>query len=538
MGRIFFRLYGLLVFSLVVFVVLIISLDTLLHPTIEKYYYNLARGTVQLTENRLRQKTRDEWPAIITDINRAGGYPLRLEALKNYDLTADTIQRLTQQGYALQKADNAGYLYIKFKDIEPILEIPFQQSEIEHEQRLARSTFEIIEQQLIQQPENTWPAVIQNLNNTFYFPIALLAMNDLSLAPPQMKLLEQNQVVYQQLNYNSEFDYHRIPDTRQVIRLGPFYTPVTLNYLQGLLLVFLAVVLATSALIWAWPLSRDLKNLDKTAQTFGQGRFDIRAAIGKNSAVSTLAGTFNTMADRIQTLISSHKELTNAVSHELRTPISRLRFAIDMLQSAQASTDRERFIQAMQVDIDELDKLVAELLTYARFDRDKPELVLQQQNIEPWLQGVVQLACTGLEIITIDYKVESNSDNYARFEPRLLARALSNLLHNACRYAHHRIQVTFTQSYNGQAHNGQVHDGQVHDGYYLYVDDDGPGIPADKREQIFEAFSRLDSSRGRDTGGYGLGLAIVSRIMQWHHGKASVEQSPLGGARFVLHWPL
>lgn len=513
----------MLVLSLAAFVVVITNLDSLLHPTIEKHYYNLARGTAQLAENRLRQTPRDAWPAIIADINRAGGYPLRLEVLENYDLTADTIRQLTQHGYALQKADDAGYLYIKFKNIEPILEIPFRQSELEHEQRLARSTFEIIEQQLIQQPENTWPAVIQNLNKSFYFPVALLAMKDLSLAPNQLKQLEQDQVVYQQLNYNTEFDYHRVKNSRQVIRLGPFYTPLTLNYLQGLLLVFLAVVLATSALIWVWPLSRDLKNLDKTAQTFGQGRFDIRAHIGKNSAVSALAATFNTMADRIQTLISSHKELTNAVSHELRTPISRLRFAIDMLQSAKEATDRERFIQAMQLDIDELDKLVAELLTYARFDRDRPELVLQQQDIEPWLRGVVQLTFTGLDNITLNYKLDGHADNHARFEPRLLARALSNVLHNACRYAQQQILVSFIQT---------------QDGYYLYVDDDGPGIPADKREHIFAAFTRLDASRGRDTGGYGLGLAIVSRIMQWHHGTASVEPSPLGGARFVLYWPL
>jgi signal transduction histidine kinase len=101
------------------------------------------------------------------------------------------------------------------------------------------------------------------------------------------------------------------------------------------------------------------------------------------------------MADRIQSLISSHKELTNAVSHELRTPIARLRFGMEMLQDSTREEDRARFMASMNSDIDELDQLVAELLTYARFDRDRPELEFKRQEILPWLDGVIRQARVG-----------------------------------------------------------------------------------------------------------------------------------------------
>ena len=72
----------------------------------------------------------------------------------------------------------------------------------------------------------------------------------------------------------------------------------------------------------------------------------------------------------------------------------------------------------------------------------------------------------------------------------------------------------------------------------VHVDDDGIGIPADERERVYSPFTRLDRSRDRSTGGYGLGLAIVQLVMEQHHGQASAAESPLGGARFTLAWPL
>jgi signal transduction histidine kinase len=101
--------------------------------------------------------------------------------------------------------------------------------------------------------------------------------------------------------------------------------------------------------------------------------------------------------------------------------------------------------------------------------------------------------------------------------------AVTNLLRNAIKYAKTRIAVS-TEVVNGKIR--------------VYVDDDGIGIPAEERQRVFFAFTRLDRSRDRATGGYGLGLAIVRLVLEQHGGSVTADESPLGGARFTLEWPL
>ena len=107
-------------------------------------------------------------------------------------------------------------------------------------------------------------------------------------------------------------------------------------------------------------------------------------------------------------------------------------------------------------------------------------------------------------------------------EERYLHRVLQNLVTNALRYARSSIVMRVQES-----------EGRV----LIYVDDDGPGIPEHERERVFKPFARLDKSRHRASGGYGLGLSIVKRIVDWHGGEIRVEESPAGGARFTVELP-
>jgi two-component system sensor kinase ParS len=127
-----------------------------------------------------------------------------------------------------------------------------------------------------------------------------------------------------------------------------------------------------------------------------------------------------------------------------------------------------------------------------------------------------------MDDLVIDFEISDHELKYARFDPVLMARALGNLLQNAKRYTRSEIKITFSRD------NGC---------YQLKVDDDGAGIPEDQRERIFDAFRRLDASRDRGTGGYGLGLSIVQRITYWHGGDVSVADSPSGGASLIMRWP-
>ncbi|NOY62433.1 MAG: hypothetical protein GXP10_04630 [Gammaproteobacteria bacterium] len=523
MGRLFFKLYSILVLAVAIYFVGIANLDGILQGTLERYFGNLAQGTFYLLEDRLKKIPPAQWPALVDEVNQGEGFAVRLLAVESLTLSPAKIDRLNRGEMVIAEVYGASHSYKRIENSPWVLEFPFEQSEYSHNQHLSNSTFNLIKMELREQPQSSWPSITTDLSHRFSFPVVLLTQNQVMLSSALKEALSDGEIVWKEVDDEIDFLYQRIGDTPYVIKIGPFNEPITLNYLQTILILVLAFLVALAVLFWVYPLWRDLSRLSVSAEAFGQGDFSMRSKLSKRSVLHHLAETFNGMASRIQRLISSHKELTNAVSHELRTPIARLRFGMEMLQSSSNESDKIRYIKSMNADIDELDQLVAELLTYARFDRDRPMLKFQRQEIEPWLTKVIRQTQTSKNDLTIDFNIETKDLIDARFEPRLLARALGNLLQNSQRYAQTKIQVTFT-----------------HDkGYYqMSVDDDGPGIPKSEREHIFAAFKRLDLSRDRDTGGYGLGLAIVQRISQWHGGDVTIEDSTLGGARFVIRWPV
>ncbi len=534
MGRLFLKFYSILAIAGVVYFVGIVNLNSILKGTLEQYTGYLSHGTFSLLENRLINAPQQQWPAILDEMNQGDSYPVRILPIDGLQFSADIIERLQQGNVIHQRIYQASYNYRRLANTDWVLEIPLEQSTYLQAQRISNSTFNLIEMNLRELPQHGWIEKIKALNAQFNFPLTLVQQPEVAFLNTSsdkpfhgevdiQQRLDNGDVVVQGIDEHQQIFFRRIVDTPYIIQMGPFDQPLTLNYLPVFLVLILALLVALAVLSWVYPLWRDLKQLSFNAVAFGQGNLSIRTPLSRHSVLHRMADAFNSMADRIQGLISSHKELTNAVSHELRTPIARLRFGIEMLESSTDETARKRFMQSMNNDIDELDQLVAELLTFARFDRDRPNMAFQRQSIKPWLDAVIRQATTNKNNIVIEFRIEDMDLTYARFEPRLLARALSNLLQNARRYAKSRIEVKFTR---------------YEDNYQMIVDDDGPGIPENKRDSVFEAFSRLDESRDRETGGFGLGLAIVQRISHWHGGSVHVVDSPLGGARFVISWPV
>jgi two-component system OmpR family sensor kinase len=215
--------------------------------------------------------------------------------------------------------------------------------------------------------------------------------------------------------------------------------------------------------------------------------------------------------------------LLNAVSHELRTPLTRLDFGLALALSEdlpQASRER---LQSQVAHIRELDELVLELLSYSRLQKPAqlPERV--EVVLDEFIDSVLGSVDDELENpeIVIDVVLDCSVERF-NLDPRLTARALQNLLRNATRYCDKRIQVGVKVCPTGCE---------------ICVDDDGIGIPPDQRERIFEPFYRLDRSRDRSTGGFGLGLAISRRALEAQGGTLTAQASPLGGARFRVWLP-
>ena len=242
------------------------------------------------------------------------------------------------------------------------------------------------------------------------------------------------------------------------------------------------------------------------------------------SAVSHLASAFNQMAERIKELLASHKEITYAVSHELRTPLARMKFALAMLKNATPNEQQAAHISSLSQDIDEMEALITQLLTYAGYEQEDGPLTQESGDMAFLISELIQRAKASHKQTLVDVILECpDQTSLVYCDWHLMERAIFNLIHNALRFANTTIRVTLRQT---QAD------------FIITVEDDGPGIPAEQRARVFDSFVRLESKPNAQVRGFGLGLAIVQRVLKWHDGKATVGVSEqLGGARFCLQWP-
>ncbi|MBY6196400.1 ATP-binding protein [Vibrio hangzhouensis] len=289
---------------------------------------------------------------------------------------------------------------------------------------------------------------------------------------------------------------------------------------QVVWLFFLASFVAFSFVL-IWFLSRRLRVLEKTAMEFANGNFDARASERHWVRLGKLNRTFNRMATKIADLMVSNKALTNAVAHELRTPIFRIQWQSEILLEQVHDEDAKKQILSIIEDTEDMEKLVDELLYYARVERPDAAVNLQNIDLIKWLNSNHEKwqKDLGQTFLLQSYQASL----YVDIDKFLLCRALVNLICNAKRYANDTIVVKVVP-------NNEVIAIEVHD--------DGKGIEPEHWPMLFEPFYRVDKARDRASGGYGLGLAIVKHIMLRHGGDVEVSHSELGGACFSLLLPV
>ncbi len=388
-------------------------------------------------------------------------------------------------------------------------------------------TFHLIEEALQPLPQDRWPARYGELAAGFAVPSRL---DHLESFPERAQLkagilndLERGGIVSIEKEGGGFKLVKRLRGSAQVAVLdlpGPDSKRVRMmTYLVNWTVEFFIV--AVLVFFWVRPFWRDLRSLQGAAEDVGAGRFEARAKVGRLSALKPVADSFNAMTERIATLLQSHRALTSAVSHELRTPLARLRFSHSLAREAHGPETKDRFLARMERDIAEIDELTRELLDYARLERGAPPMDLESVPAEPWLEDVLADArapegAPPLAAVNSEVRVEA-----LRCEPRYMARAVLNMVRNALQHARGQVNVSVQQERSRTV---------------IHVDDDGAGIPAPDRERLFEPFVRLDRSRDRESGGFGLGLAIVRQVARWHGGEATISDSPLGGARVTISW--
>ena len=223
------------------------------------------------------------------------------------------------------------------------------------------------------------------------------------------------------------------------------------------------------------------------------------------------------MLDRIEAGSERQRQFVADASHELRSPLSTIKAAAEV---AQASEDPARFGQLageVGAEADRMEVLISDLLDLARLD-ETTGVRMEPVDLRSVCRAAVGRLPAGdiaIELAPGDATVSGDAEQ--------LERAIFNLVLNARQHATRQVRVSLSSS-GGRA--------------VLDVDDDGPGIPAEDRERIFERFVRLDSSRARQTGGAGISLSLVRLIVDRHQGTIEVGEAPeLGGARFRVELP-
>ena len=273
------------------------------------------------------------------------------------------------------------------------------------------------------------------------------------------------------------------------------------------------VLLIGIFLIWLTPLLLRLLTIRKVTRAFGEGHLSQRLEVGSISYIRDVEIEFNRMAQRLEDLIADVKLLSSAVSHDLRTPLAKLRMGLDTLSEETDPAVRVKYHQRLDSQLDHMVELVETLLQYARMDQAMIELQHAPIKILPLLQSCIAQQSESIEFICPGDATSLNTNGDSRY----IKIAINNVIQNALKYQKTKCLVELSEQ---------------HDHIVLRIEDDGDGVPVDQRERIFKPFIRADKQSQQ---GFGVGLAITKRVLDWHQATIEVDDSEkLHGSRFTI----
>ncbi|HET6498570.1 MAG TPA: ATP-binding protein, partial [Coriobacteriia bacterium] len=293
--------------------------------------------------------------------------------------------------------------------------------------------------------------------------------------------------------------------------------------------LFLLGTLALAELFSRW-LMRPLRYLESGTAAFAAGDFGVRVQPVGARETRALAEAFNAMADRVERVVAEltaeerrTSRFVSDVSHELRTPLTAIRGAAETLLDGEVPAhDAARFLTTIISESDRLTRLANDLLALQRIEGATGELPLRRVDLEVIAERAVSALRPLLDEREVTLVISGTAPRVLG-DPDRLQQVIANLVDNATRMAE-RSTVHIQLSREGGT-------------AVLSVLDEGPGIPGEDLEQLFDRFYRTQASRDRLTGGSGLGLAIVKAIATAHAGSIEAANRPRGGARFTLRLP-
>lgn len=314
-----------------------------------------------------------------------------------------------------------------------------------------------------------------------------------------------------------EFTALEMPDGNWLVISSRLPNPDSIRGTEFLIAFLLMTALAAAMTIWAVRrLTAPVRTLAAAAEALGR---DVNAPPLPEdgpSETAAAARAFNTMAARIRRFVEDRTLLLTAIGHDLRTPITRMRLRAEFMED-----DEQR--AKMLADLDEMEAMVSATIAFGRIA--SPNEPVSPIDLAELLRTVLDEAGDAAPDIADRLRYEGPDHWTVRVRPQAFKRALTNLVSNAVKYG-------------GCAYVRLVPPGRGGGGSLrVEINDDGPGIPPEHMARLMQPFQRLETSRNRETGGVGLGLAIARDISRAHGGDLSLGNRPEGGARVTLTLP-
>ncbi|UYZ68137.1 two-component sensor histidine kinase [Moraxella bovis] len=523
---IFFRIYaGLLLVCFLVAFFGYFLMQAINQQRLQSYRESIATVVFYLGTASYDRRSVEEKESWLMAIGREFGSEIHVVPMDGLELKGRELKRL-KEGKSVVRYDEISHHSMVYHAIDNDGSVLSAELDRINERQI-HAVMGFLLDELQYYPSLTdKQARLAHLSQKFGYSMALLPLSTLGLDKEQFDRLNTGKAVLSFDNENqrphlSVMMASTIPNEVLVVTV-PLFNFFSLDVIISIVLTCLLLVsFGVYALIF--PLERRLQLLQMGVNKVAEGKLDTMVQVAGYDDIARLSSTFNAMIRHIKRLIESQRELTRAVSHELRTPVARIRFAVDMLADDDDYESRQVQKQYIDDDIASLNELIDEILTYAKLEEGSPKMDWEMVCLKELLEQIERETNALGKPIAIQIKPPAQKV-VAMADRRYLHRVVQNLAGNALRYAKSTIIIS-----------AGVKKGMA----FVTVEDDGHGIPEADREKVFIPFARLDDSRTRASGGYGLGLSIVSRIAFWFSGNMSVDESPsLHGARFTMEWPV
>ena len=277
-------------------------------------------------------------------------------------------------------------------------------------------------------------------------------------------------------------------------------------------ILVIGVIIALGWLAWIGIVS-PVRRLTAVVEEFGRGNLATRVEMSRRDEIGELARSFDDMANRIETLVTSERRLLQDISHELRSPLTRLKLAVRLSRTA---PDTSAALDRVDREANRITSLVSEIVEMTRMEGDPATRSTEAVNLQRVIDETVDDCRIEAQLFRgCTIRVEGTLSGEVSGDPELLRRAIENVLRNAIRYSPEKSSIDVRLAENSF-------------GAEIEVRDYGPGVPDELLQQIFDPFFRVGQARDEESGGIGLGLSIAKRAVRLHRGTITAENAEPG----------